>query len=55
VPFMLWIPKMAMPLGAGVLLVAILDEMVTVLSGQKPNYVRAAEERAARGDFSAEV
>jgi TRAP-type C4-dicarboxylate transport system permease small subunit len=55
VPFLLWIPKMAMPLGAGVLLVAILDEMVTVLSGQKPNYVRAAEERAARGDFSAEV
>jgi TRAP-type C4-dicarboxylate transport system permease small subunit len=55
VPFLLWIPKLAMPLGAGVLLIAILDEFVTVLSGQKPNYVRAAEERAARGDFSAEV
>ncbi len=55
VPFLLWIPKLAMPLGAGVLLIAIIDEFVTVLLGQKPNYVRAAEERAARGDFSAEV
>ena len=55
VPFLLWIPKLAMPLGAGVLLIAILDELVTVLRGHKPNYVVAAEERAARGDFSAEV
>jgi hypothetical protein len=44
-----------MPLGAGLLLVAILDELVRVLSGQKPSYVAAAEDRAARGDFSAEV
>ena len=51
----LWIPKLAMPLGAGVLLVAILDELATVLRGGRPNYVIAAEERAARGDFSAEV
>jgi len=55
VPFLLWIPKLAMPLGAGVFLIAILDELVTVLRGHKPNYVVAAEERAARGDFSAEV
>ena len=55
VPFLLWIPKLAMPLGAGVLLIAILDELITVLRGHKPNYVVAAEERAARGDFSAEV
>ena len=51
----LWIPKLAMPLGAGLLLVAILDELVTVLRGAKPGYVVAAEERAAAGDFSAEV
>lgn len=51
----LWIPKLAMPLGAGLLLVAILDEFVTVLRGFKPGYVVAAEERAAAGDFSAEV
>jgi len=55
VPFLLWIPKLAMPLGSGILLIAIIDEFVTLLLGQKPSYVRAAEERAARGDFSAEV
>ena len=55
VPFLIWIPKMAMPIGSGILLVAILDELVTVLGGSKPHYVIAAEERAAAGDFSAEV
>jgi TRAP-type C4-dicarboxylate transport system permease small subunit len=55
VPFPLWIPKLAMPLGAGLLLVAILDELIRVLAGHKPAYVAAAEDRAARGDFSAEV
>jgi hypothetical protein len=44
-----------MPLGAGLLLVAILDELVTVLRGLKPGYVVAAEDRAAVGDFSAEI
>lgn len=51
----LWIPKLAMPMGAGLLLVAILDELVAVLRGARPSYVVAAEERAAAGDFSAEV
>jgi TRAP-type C4-dicarboxylate transport system permease small subunit len=55
VPFPIWIPKLAMPLGAGILLVAVLDEWVQVLLGRKPGYVAAAEARAARGDFSAEV
>jgi TRAP-type C4-dicarboxylate transport system permease small subunit len=55
VPFLIWIPKLAIPMGSGILLIAILDEFVTVLRGQKPSYVRAAEERAARGDFSAEM
>lgn len=55
VGFLLWIPKLAMPVGAGVLLIAILDEFVTVLRGNRPAYVVAAEDRAARGDFSAEV
>jgi TRAP-type C4-dicarboxylate transport system permease small subunit len=55
VPFRLWIPKLAMPLGSGILLIAILDEFVAVLKGAIPSYVRAAEERAAAGDFSAEV
>ncbi|SDB67964.1 TRAP transporter small permease [Belnapia rosea] len=55
VPIPLWIPKLAMPLGSGLLLVAILDELVIVLRGAKASYVTAAEERAAAGDFSAEV
>ncbi|WP_187830400.1 TRAP transporter small permease [Siccirubricoccus phaeus] len=55
VPIPLWIPKIAMPAGSALLLIAVLDELVTVLRGQKPGYVVAAEERAAAGDFSAEV
>jgi TRAP-type C4-dicarboxylate transport system permease small subunit len=55
VPIPLWIPKSAMPLGAGLLLIAILDEFASVLAGKKPGYVVAAEQRAAAGDFSAEV
>lgn len=55
VPFPLWVPKLAMPIGTGLLLVAILDELVAVLRGNKPGYVLAAEARAAAGDFSAEV
>ena len=55
VPFLIWYPKLVMPLGAGLLLVAIIDEFVCVLAGARPSYVTAAEDRAARGDFSAEV
>ncbi|UFN49860.1 TRAP transporter small permease [Roseomonas sp. OT10] len=55
VPIPLWIPKLAMPLGAGILLLAILEEFVDVLRGRIPSYVAAAAERAAAGDFSAEV
>lgn len=51
----LWIPKLAMPLGAGLLLVAILDELAAVLRGRKPAYVAAAEARHRSGDFSAEL
>lgn len=52
----LWIPKLAMPIGSGLLLVAMLDELAAVaLRGATPAYVAAAEERAAAGDFSAEV
>jgi len=55
VPFPLWVPKLAMPIGASLLLVAILDEFAAVLRGEKPGYMTAAEERAAASDFSAEV
>lgn len=53
VAFPLWIPKLAIPIGAGVLLVAILDEWVAVIRGQKPAYARAAEARAAAHDYTA--
>lgn len=55
VPFPIWIPKLAMPLGAGILCLAVAEELVAVLRGRTPAYIEAAEERAARGDFSAEV
>ncbi len=55
VPFPIWIPKLAMPLGAGILCIAIAEELVAVLAGRTPRYVSAAAERTARGDFSAEV
>jgi TRAP-type C4-dicarboxylate transport system permease small subunit len=55
VPFPLWIPKLAVPAGSALLLVAILDELVGVLRGERPGYVVEAEKRAASGDFSAEV
>ena len=55
VPIPLWIPKCAMPLGAGLLLLAILDEFVGVCFGRIPSYVVAADQRTAAGDFSAEV
>ena len=51
----IWVPKLAMPIGSGLLLVAVLDELVAVLCGNRPSYVAAAEARAASGDFSAEV
>jgi TRAP-type C4-dicarboxylate transport system permease small subunit len=51
----IWVPKLAMPIGAGLLLVAVVDELVAVLRGARPAYVLAAESRAASGDFSAEV
>ncbi len=55
IAFPTWIPKAAMPLGSGILLIAIVDELVRVLSGRIPEYTQAALDRAARGDFSAEV
>lgn len=55
VAFPLWVPKLAMPLGGGILLIAIIDELIRVIFGSVPSYVAAAADRAARGDFSAEV
>jgi TRAP-type C4-dicarboxylate transport system permease small subunit len=51
----IWIPQMSFVIGALILVVAVLDECVQVLRGQKPSYVARVEERHARGDFSEEL
>ena len=51
----LWIPQSSFVLGASLLFIAVLDELVTVARGGKPGYVVAMEERHARGDFTEDV
>lgn len=51
----LWIPQSSLLVGSLLLFIALLDELLTVLRGGKPAYVRAVEERHARGDFSEDV
>jgi TRAP-type C4-dicarboxylate transport system permease small subunit len=51
----IWIPQMSFVVGALILVIAVLDECVQVLRGQKPSYVARVEERHARGDFSEEL
>lgn len=51
----IWVPQMAFVVGAIVLLLAVLDELVLVLRGEKPTYVRLVEERHARGDYSEDI
>ena len=48
----IWIPQLCFVLGVLIFLVAILDDLVAVLKGQKPSYQLAEEDRRARGDFS---
>lgn len=51
----IWLPQMSLVLGALVLAVAVLDELVVVLRGGKPSYRIAEEERLANKDFSESV
>lgn len=51
----IWIPQSTFVIGCWLLLVAMIDEIVCVLRGQKPSYQRAVEERHAAGDFSSDV
>jgi TRAP-type C4-dicarboxylate transport system permease small subunit len=51
----IWIPQLAFALGADVLLLAIIDELVTVLRGRRPSYQVAVDERHARGDFTEDI
>ena len=48
----IWIPQMSLVLGVLIFLIAVLDDLVTVLKKQKPAYQLAEEARRAAGDFS---
>jgi TRAP-type C4-dicarboxylate transport system permease small subunit len=51
----IWIPQLPFTIGAALLFVAVLDELITVLRDRKPTYVAAVEERHARGDYSEDL
>ncbi len=51
----LWIPQTTFVLGSWLFLLAMVDELVIVLRGQRPSFVVAVEERHAHGDFSSDV
>lgn len=51
-PVLLWVPKLSMPIGIALLLIAVADELFTVLRGGRPNYAIEAEARMAQGDYS---
>jgi TRAP-type C4-dicarboxylate transport system permease small subunit len=51
----IWIPQLSFSIGAVLLFVAVVDQLVTVLLGAKPIYVRLTEERHARGDYSEDM
>jgi TRAP-type C4-dicarboxylate transport system permease small subunit len=51
----MWIPQLSFVVGSLLFFVAVLDELVCVLRGNKPSYVRNVEERHARGDFSEDM
>ncbi|MBC7956316.1 MAG: TRAP transporter small permease [Cytophagales bacterium] len=55
VPIPIWIPQLSFVFGAVLFAVAVVDELVIVLRGEKPTYVRLVEERHARGDFSEDI
>jgi TRAP-type C4-dicarboxylate transport system permease small subunit len=51
----IWIPQMSLALGALVLAVAVLDELIVVIRGGQPSYRLAEEARRAAKDFSESV
>ncbi len=51
----IWIPQLSFVIGSLLFVLAVLDELVIVLRGGKPTYVRMVEERHARGDFSEDI
>ena len=51
----IWIPQSSFVVGSALFFVAVVDELVNVLRGNVPTYVRLAAERHARGDFSEDM
>jgi TRAP-type C4-dicarboxylate transport system permease small subunit len=51
----IWIPQSSFVVGAVLLFVAVVDELVGVARGRVPTYVQAVEKRHAEGDFSSDV
>jgi TRAP-type C4-dicarboxylate transport system permease small subunit len=51
----LWIPQLSFAAGAVLFCVAVLDEFFVTLRGGTPSYVRAVEERHARGDYTEDM
>jgi TRAP-type mannitol/chloroaromatic compound transport system permease small subunit len=54
-PLPIWIPQISFALGSILLWVAVTDELIIVLRGGVPTFVRLAQERHAKGDFSSDV
>jgi TRAP-type C4-dicarboxylate transport system permease small subunit len=54
-PMPLWIPQLSFAFGAALLWVAVVDELILVSRGETPTFVRAVEERHAKGDFSSDI
>ena len=54
-PIPMWIPQSSFAIGAILLLIAVVDELILVIRGRRPTYVTAVEERHAKGDFSSDV
>ncbi len=54
-PLPVWIPQMSFAVGSILLLIAVVDECIIVLRGGVPTFVRLAQERHAKGDFSSDV
>ena len=51
----IWIPQLSFSIGAVLLFVAVVEQLVGVIRGARPLYVTAAEERHARGDYSEDI
>jgi len=51
----MWIPQLSFAIGTAVLLIAVIDELVAVMAGNRPAYQVAVDERHARGDFTEDL